>query len=245
MAVVTIDEKEFEVDDAVAAELARLQEGNTDQEGEEEEEEEQADSETPEPAADAEGGGTPAPAPAGSPEAAPPQTSGTPTGLSATVSVSSGKADGYSKLLSRLDGLEDRVAAKLDAKAKTRQDAKVKAKHASEKAYADARGALAKSYDPEGKSASTIMRDAIVARNPDLKAKADAAIKQPQRLRGMFDAEMAHAPHPDTHPLGDVVPETSEKQDAWQKRVDANRNARQTHRVLGNEAMRQTAAGAN
>lgn len=244
MAVVTIDEKEFEVADEVAAEMARLQEPNKDAEHEPGEEEEPDEEETedagdddPEDAVDAEGSGTPAPAP----QAPPPKTSGTPEALAAT------KADGFGRLLARLDGLEDRVAAKLETQAKVRRDSAAKAKRASERAYVDARGALSKGYDPEGKSADRIMRDAVVARNPDLKAKADAAVKFPGRLRGMFDAEMARAPTQPSHPLGDVVPEADEKRDPWQKRVDAVRAVGQTHRILGNEAMRHTlaAVGAN
>ncbi len=231
--LVTIDGKEFDVEDAVAAELARLQ-PNTDQEneeGEKEEEEAAADAdpepsdtaadaghEPDEPNEDADGSDTPAPG---------------------------AKKDGFVLLMAKLDGMEDRVAAKVEARAGARRDAAAKAKRASEQAYADARGALPKSYNADGKSAAQIMRDAVVARSPDLKAKADAAMaKHPLRLRGMFDAEMARAPQEQVHSLGDVVPTGEEKRDPLQKRVDEVRAVRHTHRLIGNEAMRHTHAAA-
>lgn len=233
MAMVTINDEEFEVPDEVADELERLT-GNNDQEGEEEEEDKppSTDEETVE---DAEPEGQ-----------VPTETSGTPEALSATVSVTSGKADGkgFGALLAAVQGIEDRVVSKLDAKSKARQDAAEKARREAKDAYAEAKSALPKKYKADNKTAAQIMRDAIVARNPDLKAKADSAAKNPARLRGMFDSEMARKPHQDSHPLGDTVPSGEAEKDPWRKRVDAARDAHRRHRVLGNEAMRHDSVAA-
>ena len=81
------------------------------------------------------------------------------------------------------------------------------------------------------------MYAAIVARNPDLKAKADEALKYPGRLRGMFDGEMSRKPATDSHPLGTTVP-VADDDDIHVKRADAARAAGRKYKVLGNEAMR-------
>lgn len=246
MATVTVNDEEFEVPDAVAAELQLLRD-NTDQE--EEEEEQEQEEETPSRDAGDDDEEMDVKDGDGKPQAAS-STPGTPESLSTTtVSVTSGKSatDGLSAILSKLSGLEDRVVTKIDAREKSRQDAEAKAKLDAKSAYDEAKHVLPKSYKWEGKSATHIMRDAIVTQNPDLKAKAQGALKKPGRLRGMFDSEMARKPHTDSHALGDTVPSTGD-QDLWRVRVDAARTANRRHKVLGNEAMRHEsvlAAGAN
>lgn len=226
MAMVTIGDSEFEVPDAVAEHIEQLQ-AKSDQEGEEEKEEDSKDAGEEEEMDAEEDGTTPST-----------ETSGTPEALSATVSVSSSKSatDGLKAIMNQLGGISDRVA-KLD-KAADDKAAAEKAREDAESTYKEAKVALPKNYKWDGKSAAKIMRDAIVARNPDLKSKADGAMKRPDRLRGMFDSEMARSPRADSHPLGEAMPDGEPKKDVWQLRVDAARAASTKFRVLGNEAMR-------
>ncbi len=220
MATVTIKSEEFEVPDEVAAELEGLR-GKSDQEGDEDEDE---DSKNVEDAGDDEDEDSKNVEDAGDDE--------DEDSNSSTKTAT----DGLSAILSRLTGIEDRVVLKLDAKRKSRRDAEAKASADAKEAYGEAKHVLPKSYKWDNKPAAQIMRDAIVAQNPDLKAKAEAAMKRTGRLRGMFDSEMARKPAEDSHALGDTVPKTGEK-DVWRLRVDAARTANRRHKVLGNEAM--------
>lgn len=219
MATVTINETDFKVPDEVAAEMARLAAPPS--------EDEETVEDEPDPPKDDESDDEP-------------KDDDTPTPPVKTA------ADGMAAILSKIDGVEERVVAKLDKADKQRKDAADKARTDAKEVYAEAKTALPKSYKWDAKSAPEIMRDAIVARNPDLKAKADGALKDVARLRGMFDSEMARKPASDSHALGDETPRTKDK-DQWRERADAAKAANRRHKVLGNEAMRHEsviAAGA-
>jgi hypothetical protein len=264
MAMITIDGTEYEVADEVAAEMLRLQETSNDQGKPEEEVDAANPEEEGEPTADDASGAPPAASAGGAPAARgegasgePPVVSSTPEALSATVSVSTGgKKDAapntVSALLARIDGIEDRVADRIELRAKVKRDAATKSKQAAAQVYAECRPLLGTSYKADGKSAAQIMRDAIVTKNPDLKAKADAAAKDLSRLRGMLDSELARVDSAvPGHPLGDETPTPGARSDAndtWIKRKDAAYSANRAHKVLGNEAMRHAsvaAAGSN
>ncbi|NKB42604.1 MAG: hypothetical protein GKR86_16480 [Ilumatobacter sp.] len=120
-------------------------------------------------------------------------------------------------------------AAKREDSARNRQDI-----------VSSAKPALGDDYSVEGKTDEAVMRDAIVARQPGLKVRADAA--EGDALRGMFDAIMAIP----VHALGDFAgsaPRSDTGSDSWQLKYDAARSAFLNKRIGGVELCRAIDSG--
>lgn len=128
--------------------------------------------------------------------------------------------------------VSDQVVTKLRADEET----KLAATRARAAIVDAAKPAVGPNYKFDGKPDKQVMVDAIAARQPDLKARADAS--EGDALRGMFEAIMA-IPQPKTsHALGNEATDKTPKTDAWTTKYDCVRKHFFSKRTGGTDLCR-------
>ncbi len=123
------------------------------------------------------------------------------------------------------DALQPEVATKVSdavvAKIHADEETKLAATRARAAIMDTAKPAVGPNYSYDGKPDKQVMLDAIAARQPDFKARADAA--EGDALLGMFQAIMAVPVAAPAHPLGNETTDSTPKTPTQEEKLDAVR----------------------